>query len=1300
MLRRTAAFAVSAALVIAGAAAAAVPASAATVAFVPAAPTGLTYGTTGDDPILSWEAVEGATQYKIDLATDPSFSTGTIVATTQTYARSWVPLTQLGSILGRDLYWRVFALSGSTVGDASDVQAIWADPAPAPTLLMPADGGVVTYPDPVQFTWTPVPGAISYTITYSSDPGFPTGSTTYSSTVEGTSYTPAAMLNRKSGADDIVWSWRVAANFAPATGASSTSNFSGPASSVQQFSVVWPTNASTPTLLSPTDPGQVYSDPKFSWTPVAGAVKYHIEIGSASDGTNVTTILEYADTTATTYVPTEQWPDAVYWWTVWAIDPTNNKGGTPTPVSFTKAWGTQTGASIATASYTPAYPVPTFGSLPGAEETVVPLDELELTWQPLPRATLYEVEVVPHNGQPRLTCRTASTSATIIETAAPGSVSSEYAAGYGRCLWSTTAIARIQPGVEYTWRVRAVDFAGNAPDPLQGNGYTSGTRISPWSDPEGSDTSRERHFQVSEPPATGAVTSGADMAAWATERLASASKAAPEFRWNRVNGANVYDVDVYRDAALTNHVASFRTPQTVLRVNGVFDDTTAGGYYWTVRAAYTPDWTNFVYPGGSVSSDPVDWTKLSTPSDFVGVTPVTQLANGSVLLAWRPQAQSAPADGGSRGYRVQIFKSTDESLGSIDVENPWFVAANPINGKALTAGGYKFRVAPLDALGEPGSYSAKVSFDVAVPAPTALTAEVGAGDGAAAATSVRLTWANTSPYTKFVVDYAPHGTATWTTAPGTLVQTGTAVTNLAPGDYDWRVTTYLDATGTSRSAATYGETFTIAGPAPTPTTPVGATLTTADRRLSWEAVPGASRYLVRIADTSTAATTTSYTETAATSLVLPTNLVFGKQYYWTVAAVPEKKSTSSARVVLGISAPRAFQVVTPPGPITLATPKVTGTSIALSWTALTGAGAGSSQAPQYRLAYRAKNTTGTPDEWQVVELGSGVAATTLTGLALAQTYELKLMAYNAEGSGPWTSTREATTASLPGAVGNLLATPGYESLKVSWVRGADGGAAITGYHVQYRVAGTDVWSDAPGTTTSTSTTTTVTGLSGQKSYEVQVAAINAAGEGAIAITTAVTIGAPGKPRTVAVKRGDRSATVTWAAPAVNGGAAISGYLVDVRSYNATTKTWGAWATKLRPVASVTSAVVPSLVNGTKYQIRMASKTVYAQSAYTSVYTVTPAGLPSAPTSVKATAVKGKITVTWVKPSDNGSPLTGFTVQYSTNGTTWKNLASKTATTTKVDWTGATKGTRYYFRVLAKNAVGTSSPSSSAFVTAL
>ncbi|MEK4358706.1 S-layer homology domain-containing protein [Paenibacillus sp. FSL M7-1455] len=127
------------------------------------------------------------------------------------------------------------------------------------------------------------------------------------------------------------------------------------------------------------------------------------------------------------------------------------------------------------------------------------------------------------------------------------------------------------------------------------------------------------------------------------------------------------------------------------------------------------------------------------------------------------------------------------------------------------------------------------------------------------------------------------------------------------------------------------------------------------------------------------------------------------------------------------------------------------------------------------------------------------------------------------------------------------------------------------------------------------------------------------------------------------------------------------------------------------LATVTGATyqVQNLTNGMTYYFVVKAGNPGGLSAESNEVHATPATVPAAPTNVVATAGNGSATVTFTAPDDNGgSAITGYEV-FDSNG---NKVATGSADATSITITGLTNGTTYTFTVKAKNATGSSDPS--------
>jgi len=123
---------------------------------------------------------------------------------------------------------------------------------------------------------------------------------------------------------------------------------------------------------------------------------------------------------------------------------------------------------------------------------------------------------------------------------------------------------------------------------------------------------------------------------------------------------------------------------------------------------------------------------------------------------------------------------------------------------------------------------------------------------------------------------------------------------------------------------------------------------------------------------------------------------------------------------------------------------------------------------------------------------------------------------------------------------------------------------------------------------SSSTSKTVTGLANGTPYQFKVFAKNAAGTettGKEQTGTSIPVTTPDPPATVSASAGDEQITVSWSAPSNNGGSAITGYEVHMKTNNA-----GSYVKQgSDESSSSTSKTVTGLANGTPYQFKVFAK---------------------------------------------------------------------------------------------------------------
>jgi len=624
---------------------------------------------------------------------------------------------------------------------------------------------------------------------------------------------------------------------------------------------------------------------------------------------------------------------------------------------------------------------------------------------------------------------------------------------------------------------------------------------------------------------------------------------------------------------------------------------------------------------------------------FASVTP-TGVPNAPTAVAavvGNAQAQvsfTAPATNGSpiTSYTVTSTPGGLTSTGG----------ASPLTVNGLTNGtAYTFTVTATNAVGTgPASTASAAVTPTGVPnAPTTVTAVAG---NAQAQVSFTAPAANGSPITSYTVTSNPGGlTATGAASPLTVngLTNGTA--------YTFTVTA-TNAVGTS-PASTASAAVTPTG-VPNAPTAVAAVAGNAQAQVSFIAPAANGSPITSYTVTSTPG---GLTATGVASPLTVNGLTNGTAYTFTVTATN----------AVGTS------------PASAASATATPTGVPNAPTAVTAV-AGNAQA---QVSFTAPAANGSPiTSYTVTSNPGGLTATgtaspiQITGLTNGTAYTFTVTATNAVGTGPAsTPSIAATPMGLPGAPTAASAVAGDTTAQISFTAPANnGGSAITSYTV----------TSTPGglTATGAASPLTVNGLTNGTAYTFTLTATNAVGTGPVSTASAAVTptGVPNAPTAVAAVAGNAQAQVSFTAPAANGS--------PITSYTVTSNPGGLTAT-----GTASPLTVNGLTNGTAYTFTVtATNAVGTGPASTASASVTPIGVPNAPTAVAAVAGNTQAQVSFIAPAANGSPITSYTVTSTPGGLTATGVASPLTVN------GLTNGTAYTFTVTATNAVGTS-PASAA-----
>ena len=490
-------------------------------------------------------------------------------------------------------------------------------------------------------------------------------------------------------------------------------------------------------------------------------------------------------------------------------------------------------------------------------------------------------------------------------------------------------------------------------------------------------------------------------------------------------------------------------------------------------------------------------------------------------------------------------------------------------------------------------------------------------------TSLNVSWtappnAGKPAITAYNLQYRKNNEVNWTAATYAGTATNTTLTGLTPGTpYDVQVlaknhegdspwsnsgstTTSTNAVPTFTSAAT----FSVAENATAVGTVAATDADSADTVTGYTITGGAdsSKFAITNTGVLTFTAAPNYETPGDLGSTTPANDAGDNQYVLVVTATSGTAArVQSATQTLTITVTDVNEPPAKPDAPTVTAPTATPTRINVTWTAPTNTGPAITA---YNLQYRKNGET----SWAQAAYTGTDTRTTLTGLTVGTSYEVRVRAKNAEGDGPWSNSIGAVTATdapptftSPATfsvaentttVGSIIATD------------ANSGDSVTGYTItggadssKFAITNAGVLTfaaapnyEAPGDLVST----TPANDAGDNQYVLVVTATSGSGARQATATQTLTItvtdvdeapAQPAAPTVTAAAATPTQLSVNWTAP-TNAGPAITDY--DVR-YRADVTAPNGGFTDAHYNGTTTSTTLTDLKPSTSYQVQVRAR---------------------------------------------------------------------------------------------------------------
>jgi len=542
----------------------------------------------------------------------------------------------------------------------------------------------------------------------------------------------------------------------------------------------------------------------------------------------------------------------------------------------------------------------------------------------------------------------------------------------------------------------------------------------------------------------------------------------------------------------------------------------------------------------------------TTDSDVPGApTGLTATANGQdrIDLSW-----TAPTNVGTGiiGYLIEAREGTRGSWTDL-VANTNSTGTTYSHRNLDPGSTWYYRVAALSSEGDgPTSNVANATTDIGRPsAPLALSATA---DGR---TRINLAWSAPSddggaPITQYRIEVSRTGTSGWLLVTRTTSRSYTH-TGLNPGSRRFYRVAAINSEGQgpfSRVASAVTQATVPSAPSNlvatahgqnqinlswrTPISDGGATISGYRIEVSSD---GGNNWTTRVGNTGN--TITRYEHKG----LGPANTRHYRVYAINSAGTGPPSNVANATTD-----------ATVPGAPQRLTATANGQSrIDLAWEA--PANDGGAEITGYRIESSSNRTT-----WRTLRSNHQGTTFSNVGLAPATTRHYRVSAVNVAGTGPASNIATATTdATIPGPPTALSATAdGTSKIDLSWTAPSyDGGAALTGYRIEFASSGNGPWTNLVANTNSTATTHSDTGLDPATTRYYRVFAINSVGSGRSSGVVRATTDATVPDAPTGLNAADVSPTqidLTWTAPGYDGGAPITSYKVEISADAGST--WG------------------------------------------------------------------------------------------------------------------------------------------------
>ncbi len=312
-----------------------------------------------------------------------------------------------------------------------------------------------------------------------------------------------------------------------------------------------------------------------------------------------------------------------------------------------------------------------------------------------------------------------------------------------------------------------------------------------------------------------------------------------------------------------------------------------------------------------------------------------------------------------------------------------------------------------------------------------------------------------------------------------------------------------------------------------------------------------------------------------------------------------------------------------------------------------------------------------------------------TSVVNGNRYHYAILAHNRVGPGKLSNEVFVIPVTIPTPPRNVDAQYGYNYVNLTWISPEnDGGIMLIGFRLHKFEGGSsdpEIFNIDPYVNTYTDEE-----VDNGINYRYYLTAFNAVGESLPSIeVNATPKNRPSSVLNFQISSGPGFIILQWSPPEYDGGSTVTNYTIFRAVGSSNIDTYVTLSSHQLQFNDT------SVEDGVVHRYKIIALNSEGSSDPSEEISAIPTGHPSVPRNLEVMTYSNSVKLSWEMPlKDGGTPILGYRIYRSDKDEIWNNIQDVEAFDMSFADDTVSKGTTYYYRITAFNAVGESNPTQS------